>query len=288
MMVSLLPADKLQESVVLGIKKLTGSPRFQHNQAVLSLQEQLRPLFCPMEINIKSDITTNESGFSAVSIPAEFFVDDRLLPQGGDQAVVISRPHYEAALTAFGSHFPETNRADADHAWLTPVKATADKMAVTRLLERGLVDEKFIADVLSVDFTNPVFSAERCQLLKLVPKQQQPGWRPAFIQALQHSPLPAAQVLAEALLDPAMTPSVHQQQALQYLQLCRRAVKKPDQVKQLVKLLAQRRAEVLASEISKNPRGQILEPGFRVIFPELQDVSRPGVLSLDEQCRVVG
>ena len=46
------------------------------------------------------------------------------------------------------------------------------------------------------------------------------------------------------------------------------------------RFLAQRRAEIAASEISKNPRGQILEPGFRVIFPVQATTPAPGALSL--------
>jgi hypothetical protein len=47
-------------------------------------------------------------------------------------------------------------------------------------------------------------------------------------------------------------------------------------------MASQRRAEVKAAETSKNPRGQILEPGFRVIFPVDRLQSQPGQLRLDE------
>ena len=55
----------------------------------------------------------------------------------------------------------------------------------------------------------------------------------------------------------------------------------------MYKLLAQRRAESFASEISKNPEGQILEPGFRVIFPKVTPAAKPGFLRLNEDCQVV-
>jgi len=41
-------------------------------------------------------------------------------------------------------------------------------------------------------------------------------------------------------------------------------------------VLIQRREEAKQSEISKNPRGQILEPGFRAIFPEVSVSAVPG------------
>ena len=48
----------------------------------------------------------------------------------------------------------------------------------------------------------------------------------------------------------------------------------------------QRRAEIKASEISKNRCGQILEPGFRVIFPETDIKPAPGGLVLTDTCEV--
>ena len=35
-----------------------------------------------------------------------------------------------------------------------------------------------------------------------------------------------------------------------------------------VKMATQRRVEIQGSQTAQNPRGTILEPGFRVIFPE--------------------
>ena len=46
-------------------------------------------------------------------------------------------------------------------------------------------------------------------------------------------------------------------------------------------------SEIHASEISSNPRGQILEPGFRVIFPENKIASLPGKLMLTEECDAI-
>ena len=55
----------------------------------------------------------------------------------------------------------------------------------------------------------------------------------------------------------------------------------------LSRLLAQRRSEAFASEISKNIQGQILEPRFRVIFPKTKAAIAPGSFRLTEDCQVM-
>ena len=58
-------------------------------------------------------------------------------------------------------------------------------------------------------------------------------------------------------------------------------------VQALYLLLAQRRAEILKSEISSNTLGQILEPGFRIIFPKDRICAIPEKLKLTRDCDVV-
>ena len=55
----------------------------------------------------------------------------------------------------------------------------------------------------------------------------------------------------------------------------------------MYRLLAQRREEVKTSEISQNGENKILEPGFRVIFPKVTPVAKPGALVLTEDCQVL-
>src|SRR5690349_17499268 len=60
----------------------------------------------------------------------------------------------------FRSQLPEKSvPSDADHAWLTPVKANSDVVMIKALVDMGVVDDEFVADVLAVDFTEPLFSA---------------------------------------------------------------------------------------------------------------------------------
>lgn len=265
---TLVSADSLATAVNQGIKKLNRSPLFYEQVNSLSLQEQLRPLFCPVELNFNSDVASNDQNSPYILIPTEFFIDSRLLPPHYKSTITISRNHYNAALKTLGSHFPETKRQDSDHAWLTPVKAKSDKRAIKSLISHGLIDKKFVADVLAIDMTNPVFSPTRCHLLQYLPRIKTMDWRNIFIANLARSSDATAKQLIDNLTNPEHTLHSYQKQAETLLNQCQTKLKAKAYVELMMRLLIQRRAEIRVSEISANPKGQILEPGFRVIFPE--------------------
>ena len=105
----LVPAEKLAESVKLGIKRLNNS-KFIADNSALSLQEKLRPLFCPVEMNLTSDHLPNDASNKEVHIPLAFFVNPLLV---NDAAYVnIQRVDYENALKKAGSHFEGTTLSD--------------------------------------------------------------------------------------------------------------------------------------------------------------------------------
>jgi len=145
-------------------------------------------------------------------------------------------------------HFPETSLPDADHPWLTPVKGASDLLAIQSLMADGVVNSTFVSQVLAIDLEHPLFSNARCSLLKLVPGLGD-HWQDQFLQNLKSSASSPAHELADALIHktPVRIPK--------------------DFVVSLQNLIDVRQA-AFESEISKNPRGQILEPGFRVIFPQ--------------------
>jgi hypothetical protein len=296
----LVDAEAFARGVTAGSLLLENSSRFQEAKSALSLQEQLRPLFCPVELNLESDVVPFDEHAPTITVSSAFFVDARL----SQRPIQISRTHYEAALTQLNSSFPKTRpqRHDADHAWLTPVKASADIRAIDGLVNRKVIDREFVTGVLAVGLTNPVFSDKRCRLLRLVPAQNNSGWMEAFRAALKASPDEAAQELLRNLIDPEQRAEFHQKQATEFVQQCQPRLEDSTAVFDLVRLLAQRRAEVFESEISQNPHGQILEPrrlpgggidvtsGFKIVFPVVPSVqpfqARPK-LRLTEACRVV-
>ncbi|MEE8524777.1 MAG: hypothetical protein V3T72_12655, partial [Thermoanaerobaculia bacterium] len=167
-----------------------------------------------------------------------------------------------------------------------PVKAHSDIRGVDTLVRDNLIDEEFVLDALAVDLTNPVFSEARCKLLELVPDQATPDWKEKLIEGLRLASEAPAQEFLRNLTDPERTAQHHRERAAALLGRCADQLGDESSVANLFLLLAQRRIEIAASEISQNPRGQILEPGFRVIFPRISADLTPGQLRLDEDCRV--
>ena len=277
----LVDADELTKLVQAAPHRLAASSGYRKALQSRTMQEQLRPLFCAVELNIESDREPFDRKGATVEIPAAYFADPRL----GAASIAISRENYEQALQQLGSSMPDPpGGADADHAWLAPVKANSDMVMTQALVEMGVVDNEFVADVLAVDFTNPLFSASRCALLKLVPTESGPDFLSRFRAALDTSSDPAAKLLLENLTDPKRDANFHHQQVAAYLDACQKRASKPEAAIEWLSLLVQRRTEVDKAEISTHPRGHILESPDRVVFPS---ASAPGgVLVLTSTCEV--
>ena len=279
----LVEPGELSKLVAASPQRLADSPGYRAVMSARSMQERLRPLFCAAEINIDSDPTPTDERRPELRVPSGFFVDARL----ATGAVSVKRQDYNAALVNIGSRLPKTpGRADADHGWLTPVKANSDVVAVEALIAQGVIDREFAADVLAVDFTNSAFSSRRCGLLKLVPDQTEPGFATRLQSALRESSLPGAAELLVNVTDRSRSAAFHQKQAETFLAACQKQSSDPTAVLSWVRLLSQRRAEVGASEISQNPAGRILENPGRVVFPETDAKPVPGRLTLTTACQV--
>ena len=282
-LMGVVDAGELSVLVAASAQRLADSRGYRSVLAVRNMQVRLRPLFCPMEVNIESDVQPFDDRKPTLSLPAAFFVDPRL----ATAAISIERRHYDAALQRLGSSLTETpgHRADADHGWLTPVKAHSDIVAIDALIEQGIVDKEFVADVLAVDFTNPVFSRARCGLLQLVPDSSGLGFVGRFQSALRGAREPGAVELLNNLSDPERNAAFHGKQALAFLTSCQQRAADPNAVLDWLRLLAQRRVEIETSEISKNPRGRIIEEG-RIVFPSTQPQAVSGRLALTPACQV--
>ena len=253
-------AEDFSQSVKLGIHKVDESSEFKNKKEKMSLQVQLRPLFCEVEINLESDLTPLTSGKPGVQVPAGSVVNP-LLKQS---SLEIIKSDYEALLDVFGMNFTETENKDADHAWLVPVKGYSDLLAIQSLIKNNIITTEFAFDVLAVDIQNTLFSKKRCGLLKLFPKT---GGIEGFTQNLKSSNLAGAEELYKNLTDPVRNQNLHVKLAENLLHNTQSQLKSVDGGRALFEKLILQREAVFAAEISKNPRGQILEPGFRVIFP---------------------
>ena len=278
---NLVSANELEKWIKAGDEKLLASAPFWKTRSALSLQEQLRPLFCEQEVNLESDPQPFEGPDANIQAPVGAFVDQRLVPD--QQTVSIAKDLYTGSLTLFQSQFIDyqsggfansvqpINQIDADHAFETPVKSHSDMLVVDKLVAAGVIDQKFVFDVIATDMTRPMFSPGRCGLLQKLPAGPASGdWKNKFQQNLASANSAAAKELLANLGDPARTPAYHRARAKQLIaKIQSNAVQQPA-VNGYVRLLTQRRIAVYQAQISQHPQGQIFEPGFRLIFPTMQ------------------
>jgi hypothetical protein len=252
-------AENLSLQVKSGIHRLEKSSSYQNIKRSLGIQVQLRPLFCDLEINIESDSSPLQSATN-IQIPSSSISG----AFSGPLKYVISKSTYMSLLQKHGMKFPENGAQDADHAWLTPVKGYSDLMAISSLKQAGLVDDKTILDIQLSAAVGSLMNKERCDLLKLVPNIS--NWKQGFLQNLKLQNSKIAQSLYQRMNNPALTVAAYQTVIKSGYQQAIQKMNSAGIDDYFVQLLKNRNA-VFQSEISKNPRGQILEPGFRLIFP---------------------
>ncbi|MCB9091959.1 MAG: hypothetical protein H6620_05315 [Halobacteriovoraceae bacterium] len=256
-------ATELSKLVKKSIDSLTLSKEFWSFKKQTSLKEVLRPLFCTQEINLVSDGIPLQSSTSMIELPISFLINPLLYST--DKKMRISKSGYLNILRKFKVVFPENGAIDADHAFLAPVKGHADLVEIKALVNRGVIDRKFVKDVLAVDYQNPTFSQKRCSLLRLVPNSS--NWKHGFIESLKKTNSMEAKELLQNMTDKNKTESYYNQMGISYLREISLKLKSDLGIENIVKKLYEVREQVKNSEISQNPLGQILEPGFRVIFP---------------------
>ncbi len=282
-------ANDFSQWIKAGDEKLLASGPYWAGRSALSLQEQLRPVFCEQEVNLESDSAPLEpilpptgGATQTIQAPTGFFIDQRLAP--GVNSVAINKGLYVNTLNLFQSQFFDyqtanqfaawvqpVNQIDADHAFETPVKSHSDMLVAQKMIETKLIDEKFLYDVISIDMTRPMFSDARCSLLSLVPNAAPTSnWQTQFQQNLTASNSPAAKELLANMRDPTHTPDFYRQRGKALIAKVQGNAANPNAVNGYVRLLAQRRISVYQAQISQHPQGQIFEPGFRLIFPTMQ------------------
>ena len=90
----LVDADELSKLVAASSRRLANSAGYRKVLAARGMQERLRPLFCPVEVNIESDSDPFDDRRPTLRIPSGFFVDPRL----GTADISVKREAYDAAL----------------------------------------------------------------------------------------------------------------------------------------------------------------------------------------------
>lgn len=134
-----------------------------------STRPLLEPLFCGTTLNLQSAGGPNDVGgvVDVSAVPSSFFIDPAF---GEGTTVPVDEDAYTRALSEVGSRLEGVVGPRDTYFGLTFVERAASDLAyVDDLLAFGIVDEEFVLDVLSVDFTAPVFSSARCGLLEFAP-----------------------------------------------------------------------------------------------------------------------
>ncbi|MCK6597732.1 MAG: hypothetical protein L6Q37_05160 [Bdellovibrionaceae bacterium] len=263
-LVNLKSAEELSAKVNIGIETLEQSPTIQ-NTLRKNLKLLLKPLFCESEINLESASMPLDVS-NKIKVPTTSMLNPLL----GKIDFTLTKQNYLNLLNQYHIRFPESNDRDADHPWLTPVKSRRELIAIKNLIQQGVINQYFAVSVLSIDFKTPLFSEKRCSLLKLIPSKPAglfETWKDEFINELQRSKTETSLELMSKLSvsnEPNSLTFINIQSYIQSLQKNSNQINTADN---LFRNLLVKRKEVFTSDISKNPKGQILEPGFRVIFP---------------------
>jgi hypothetical protein len=196
----------------------------------LGTKEVLRPLFCATDLNLLT------SGIGEFQVRSELFVDSTFPLPGASIGGVVDGDVYASVLKETGQRIVDGRTgnalvvdghpvADTFFPFVIPIRSAQDEAYVEELQHEGVADSDFVKDVLSIDFTRPVFSALRCRLLDAAPDLAAEDMtaaklKAAFIAKLASSSEPVAMQLVANLRDPS-DGAKHDEAAVAFLDACR-------------------------------------------------------------------
>jgi hypothetical protein len=139
-----------------------------------STQELLKPLFCTGDINLGS------VNGSVSFLPGKSYIDRKL----GGSGFSITNADYAAQIKANGQVVEGIpGKTDTFFPYTFVMRGAISSQYVDNLISAGIIDEDLAKDILMVDFTRPVFSTDRCDLLKKLPKLPAAKHNPNDIRA---------------------------------------------------------------------------------------------------------
>ena len=152
------------ESLVKSSTRRWNEVRVANAVAAGDTAELLRPLFCSVEVNIDngSDFPTSE----VRRVNFDLLLDSKLKGFGG---INTTEAAYQEAIAAIGQEVSGTGKADTLFRMAYPERSFADSNYVDQLMSSGVIGEELVFDVLSVQFTRPIFNDDRCGLLEFAP-----------------------------------------------------------------------------------------------------------------------
>jgi hypothetical protein len=160
-------------------------------------QDLLRPLFCTLDVNIGSATTgadvTRLPGPSMVSL-----LDDQL----GFRSLQIDPADYKAQIAANGQVVAGVaGKKDTAFGYTYMMRSKISSDYVNQMIKSGLIDENLAKDILMVDFTRPIFSKDRCDLLAKIPNI------PVVNNSLSTPTMSAPEIIRAAIVQGLGTPA---------------------------------------------------------------------------------
>jgi hypothetical protein len=120
------------------------------------IKELLRPVACTLDVNLDSGLGSGSLAADQNLTFGSFNMDSDLYNTLKKSSKV------KQTLASIG-------KDDTAFEFTFPKKGGIDENYATKLVEKGLIDEKTLANILAVDFTRPIFSAKRCALINALP-----------------------------------------------------------------------------------------------------------------------
>jgi hypothetical protein len=136
----------------------------------MGTEDLLRPLFCSTDMNLRSEGQNK----SLTSLSGALLADQRW-PAAASFFHPIDNGLYQQKLKAHKQQISDSETGqslapDTFFAFTFPERSHQDETFVNVLVQRQVLDEEFVKDVLAVDFTRPLYSKTRCDLLQFAPK----------------------------------------------------------------------------------------------------------------------
>jgi hypothetical protein len=144
--------------------------RLDHLRRQGTVAELLRPLFCPVELEIGSGF----SGMVPSGLIGDRTLSETIVPLAsfgdGGSSGLDAEAGYQALIAAIGQFVAgHPGKRDTAGQWTHFARSAADRGYVEALIDAGVVYRALVDEVQTVDITPPVFSDERCDLLAFAP-----------------------------------------------------------------------------------------------------------------------
>lgn len=224
------------ESITKAGNRAFNPSRLQLLRAEGTARDVLRPVFCPVEVNLDNGAAFRST--KDVTLGKDFFFDPNFKGGFGGPSLKLSDAIYTAALEKAGQSMRDRSgevtdaegnvERDTIFRFTFVERAHIDNDYVEHLISQALIDDETVSDIMAVEFTRPVFSDARCGLLEHVPALTgmdltAEAIKAGLIESLEgvEEPSAAEAALLNNLTSEEATRSSHEKAADAFLEACK-------------------------------------------------------------------